>query len=44
MGSCLEREINAFLWLSLITVTAFLLGKLAKGFEFWAKARAIPLE
>ncbi|KAL0300026.1 UNVERIFIED_CONTAM: cytochrome [Sesamum calycinum] len=42
MGSCLEREINAFLWLSLITVTAFLLWKLAKVFEFWAKARAIP--
>ncbi|KAK4424794.1 cytochrome [Sesamum alatum] len=42
MGSCLEREINAFLWLSLITVTAFLLGKLVKVFEFWAKARAIP--
>lgn len=42
MASCLEREINAFLWLSLIGVTSFLLGKLAKIFELWRKARSIP--
>ncbi|KAI3448756.1 hypothetical protein Pfo_005421 [Paulownia fortunei] len=42
MASCLEREINAFLWFSLISVTAFLLGKLAKVFGLWTKARPIP--
>ncbi|KAH6791629.1 hypothetical protein C2S52_002106 [Perilla frutescens var. hirtella] len=42
MASCLEREINAFLWLSLISVTSYLLGKLAKIFELWRKARPIP--
>ncbi|XP_047937742.1 cytochrome P450 4A25-like [Salvia hispanica] len=42
MASCLEREINAFLWLSLIGVTSFLLGKLVKIFQLWCKARLIP--
>nr|AJD25253.1 cytochrome P450 CYP727B10 [Salvia miltiorrhiza] len=42
MASCLEREINAFLWLSLIGVTSFLLGKLTKIFQLWRKARLLP--
>ncbi|XP_051123911.1 cytochrome P450 734A5-like [Andrographis paniculata] len=42
MGSCIEREINAFLWLSLIAVTTFLLGRLGKVFGLWSKARQLP--
>ncbi|KAL8555231.1 hypothetical protein ACS0TY_003149 [Phlomoides rotata] len=42
MATCLEREINAFLWLALIGVTVFLLGKLAKVFQLWIKARPLP--
>ncbi|XP_050234602.1 cytochrome P450 71A20-like isoform X2 [Mercurialis annua] len=36
------REFNAFLWISLITVTALLLEKLYKLLRLWTKARAIP--
>ncbi|GER37262.1 cytochrome P450 [Striga asiatica] len=42
MASCVEREINAFLWLALIGVTAYLLRKLFKVFEVWAKAGPLP--
>ncbi|CAA2970123.1 11-oxo-beta-amyrin 30-oxidase-like isoform X2 [Olea europaea subsp. europaea] len=42
MGYSFERHINAFLWLSLISVTTFLLRELAKVFKLWIKARHIP--
>ncbi|CAA0831439.1 Unknown protein [Striga hermonthica] len=42
MASCVEREINAFLWLALIGVTGYLLRKLLKVFEVWAKAGPLP--
>lgn len=42
MSYSFERHINAFLWLSLISVTIFLLRELAKVFELWIKARHIP--
>ncbi|KAF7824777.1 cytochrome P450 78A5-like [Senna tora] len=38
----LTREINAFLWLSLIVVTALLLRKLLKLFRLWYMASNIP--
>ncbi|KAI9115215.1 hypothetical protein K1719_013534 [Acacia pycnantha] len=36
------REVNAFLWLALIVVTALLLRKVVKLFLLWYKARSIP--
>ncbi|KAM3685753.1 hypothetical protein ACB098_11G144400 [Castanea mollissima] len=36
------RELNAFLWVSLIAITALLLRKVAKLFKLWAQARKIP--
>ena len=36
------RELNAFLWISLIAITALLLRKVAKLFKLWAQARKIP--
>ncbi|KAJ9179519.1 hypothetical protein P3X46_011299 [Hevea brasiliensis] len=35
------REFNAFLWISLVTITALLLEKVFKLFRLWAKARRI---
>lgn len=35
------REFNAFLWISLVTITALLLGKVFKLFRLWSKARRI---
>eukprot|EP00257_Ricinus_communis_P019690 XP_015578748.1 cytochrome P450 4X1 isoform X2 [Ricinus communis] len=35
------RELNAFLWISLITITALMLDKVFKLFRLWSKARAI---
>lgn len=37
-----NREFNAFLWFSLIAVTAFLLSRVVKLLCLWAKARSIP--
>ncbi|XP_008231615.1 PREDICTED: alpha-humulene 10-hydroxylase-like isoform X1 [Prunus mume] len=37
-----NRELNAFLWFSLIGVTAFLLSRVVKLLCLWAKARSIP--
>uniref|UniRef100_A0A7N2LDD1 Uncharacterized protein n=1 Tax=Quercus lobata TaxID=97700 RepID=A0A7N2LDD1_QUELO len=36
------REFNAFLWISLIAITALLLRKVTKLFKLWAQARKIP--
>ncbi|XP_054815984.1 3,9-dihydroxypterocarpan 6A-monooxygenase-like [Prosopis cineraria] len=36
------REVNAFLWLALIVVTALLLRKVVRLFRLWLKARKIP--
>ncbi|XP_059653668.1 uncharacterized protein LOC132300554 isoform X2 [Cornus florida] len=36
------RQINVFLWISLITITLLLLRKLAKLFGLWAKGSLIP--
>ncbi|KAK9912542.1 hypothetical protein M0R45_036404 [Rubus argutus] len=36
------REFNAFLWISLIAVTALLLQKLIELLRLWAKAKSIP--
>ena len=36
------RELNAFLWISLIAITALLLRKVAKLFKLWAQGRKIP--
>lgn len=38
----INREINAFLWISLISVTFLLLRKLGKLFELWYKGGSIP--
>lgn len=35
------RQFNAFLWISLVTITALLLEKLFKLFSLWSKARRI---
>ncbi|KAL7083781.1 hypothetical protein ACP275_14G183400 [Erythranthe tilingii] len=41
-ASFFERQLNAISWVSLITVTAFLLVKLSNIFGLWIKARPIP--
>uniref|UniRef100_A0A2N9GUD8 Uncharacterized protein n=1 Tax=Fagus sylvatica TaxID=28930 RepID=A0A2N9GUD8_FAGSY len=42
MKDLATREFNAFLWISLIAITALLLRKVVKLFRLWVQARNIP--
>uniref|UniRef100_A0A2P2KQN1 Uncharacterized protein MANES_04G155500 n=1 Tax=Rhizophora mucronata TaxID=61149 RepID=A0A2P2KQN1_RHIMU len=42
LRDCAEREINALLWVFLITITAFCVEKLIRLLRPWVKASGIP--
>ncbi|KAG7031903.1 Cytochrome P450 [Cucurbita argyrosperma subsp. argyrosperma] len=42
LGDFVTREVNAFLWFSLIAITVVLIGKVVELFRLWSKAKQLP--